>query len=491
LIPLRHQIVSGLGWQAAGAVGSQVVTLLAAIPLARMLSPAEFGLIAMSGVATGFLLLFAEFGLGYALVQAREVSPEALSTVFWIQASFGLLLALLATAAAPALAAFYDEPRLVPVAAVLAGELAIAGLAVTQTALARRRLDFATLARNEFVAAAGSSAAAVAMAAAGGGVWSLVVRSLLAAALRTLGLWHSSGWRPLPVLRLSSVRPLLRFSRYLLATENLNYWARNLDTLVLGRVSGVDALGLYNRAYRLFLMPSHMLARSMRSVLFPSFSQIADDPARVKGIFLRVVRAVALVSFPVHLGILACADVAVPALFGPTWTPMVPLARIFCVVGLVQSLAGLNGSLYLALGRTDIQLRYGIFLRANVIVGILAGVRWGALGVATCYCLASVLNFVPSSRAAGGLVGLRLGEVWGAVRGALVCALLMSVAVAWSGVAFASSLPGPLLLLTQISVGSAGYLGLLKVFRVGALDDLLSVLNSARSAGAELRGRAG
>jgi O-antigen/teichoic acid export membrane protein len=202
------------------------------------------------------------------------------------------------------------------------------------------------------------------------------------------------------------------------------------------------------------------------------------------------VRAVALVSFPLHLGLLACVDVAVPALFGAAWIPMVPLARVFCLVGLVQSLAGLNGSLYLALGRTDIQLRYGAFLRANVIVGILAGVHWGPLGVAICTGVASVLNFVPSARAAGGLVGLRLGEIWQAVRGALVCALLMSVAVAWSGTAFGSSLPGPLLLIGQVSIGAAGYLALLRVFRVGALEDLLTVLNGSRSRAAEARGRA-
>jgi O-antigen/teichoic acid export membrane protein len=467
------------------------VALVAAVPLARMLPPAEFGLIAMSAVATGFLLLIAEFGLGYALVQAREVRAEVLSTVFWVQAGLGVLLALVAALAAPALAAFYDEPRLVPVAVALAGELAISGLAVTQTALVRRRLDFATLARNEFVATAVSSAAAVAMASAGAGVWSLVARSLLAAALRTIGLWRASGWRPRLVFRPAALRPLLDFSRYLLATENLNYWARNLDTLVLGRIAGVDALGLYNRAYRLFLLPSRTLAKSIHSVLFPSFTQIADDPARVKAIFLRVVRAVALVSFPFHLGLLACADVAVPALFGPAWIAMVPLARVFCLVGLVQSLAGLNGSLYLALGRTDIQLRYGIFLRANVIVGILAGVHWGPLGVAIGYGLASALNFVPSARAAGGLVGLRLVEVWQAVRGALVCALLMSVGVAWSGLAFAASVPGPLLLMTQVSVGAVAYLGLLKAFRVGALDDLIAVLVSPRSVGGEVRGRAG
>lgn len=488
---LRQRMVAGLRWQAAGAVGSQIVTLAAAIPLARLLSPAEFGLVAMAGVATGFLLLFAEFGLGYALVQAREASPETLSSVFWLQAGLGAALALLGVAAAPAVAAFYREPRLVPVAAALAAELAITGLAATQISLARRRLAFATLVRSELVATAASSAVAVAMAAAGAGVWSLVARSLLAAALRAAALWRWSGWQPQPVLRLSAVRPLLRFSRDLLATENLNYWARNLDTLLLGRVVGVDALGLYNRAYRLFLLPSQTLAGTLRSVLFPSFSRIAHEPARVKAIFLRVVRGVALVAFPVHLGLLACVDVAVPALFGPSWTPMIPLARIFCAVGLVQSLAGLNGSLYLALGRTDLQLRYGILFRANLIVGIAAGLRWGPLGVAACYGLASLLNLVPNSRVAGGLVGLRMAEVWEAVRGPLACALLMSAAVMWSGVALAGRLPGGVLLLAQLGVGAASYLGLLRALRVGTLDELLAVVRSFRSAEAEARGTAG
>lgn len=479
---LRRTVLSGLGWQTGGALASQGIALGVGVLLARALSPAEFGLVAMVGVVSGFLGVYTQLGLGAAVVQMREAGEAHLSSAFWVNVAAGLAFSVALLAAAPLLAWFYGEPALTALASVLALEFAVSSLAVVQLALLRREMRFARLSLVDAGASLASGLLAVGLALSGWGVWSLVARSLAATVLRTAALWGLSDWRPRPIFRVEALRELMGFARPLLGTETLNYWTRNLDGLLLGRFAGAEALGLYNRAYRLLLVPLQSGTRVVGSVLFPALSRIRDERSRVRSIFVRSARGVALASFPVHLGLLATADLAIPSVFGPQWTPMVPIARIFAVTGLVQSLASLNRSLYLSQGRTDLLLRYGLLLRLNLILGIVVGLRWGAVGVAAGYTIASLANYYPNTRIAGGLVGLRVGDVLGAVAGVLGCAAA-AAALAWSaGRALAPAWGAPGALLAQLAVLGGSYLGLLSLFRVAAFSDVVRAIREQAGA---------
>jgi PST family polysaccharide transporter len=212
------------------------------------------------------------------------------------------------------------------------------------------------------------------------------------------------------------------------------------------------------------------------SVLFPSLSEIRGEPARTRSLFLRALDAVALVSFPLNLGLVAVMDLAVPVVLGAAWTPMVPLARIFCAVGLVQSLAVLNGSLYLSQGRTDLQLRWGLLFRSVAIAAIVVGLRWGVLGVACGYALATLATWYPNTRIATGLVGLHVRSIVRRLAPVLACAGGMAVAVWALGRALEPHAPPALRLAAQLAAGPLLYVGLLTLVRVRAAAEMLAAL---------------
>jgi PST family polysaccharide transporter len=475
---LRRQILDGVAWRSGGSLASQAGALVIGVLLARLLSPAEFGQVAMVTVVTGFVAVLAQLGVGAAVVQCSDLDRDDLSTLFWLSLGAGGLAAAGVAAVAPWLARFYGEPALVPLVLALSLEFAVVAPATVHRALLQRGLEFRSLAAAEVTSLGVGGVLAVALALGGAGVWSLVARALVASALRTAWLWRASRFRPRLRLRRSSLAKVRSFSAHLLGTQSLTYWTRNLDSLLVARFLGVDALGLYNRAYALLLRPLAHGSQVVGGVLFPSLSKIRGEPERVRAIFLRAIGAVALLSFPLNLGLVAVMDAAVPALLGPQWLAMVPLARLFCLIGLVQSLSSLNGSLYLSQGRTDLQLRYGTVFRLTGIAGIVAGLPWGVMGVASGYGLATALVYYPNTRIATGLVGLRFRCVSRQLLGVLACAAAMAAAVFGLGAALGPGCSDALRLTVQVPTGAALYLALLALFRVRAFTDTTATLRA-------------
>jgi PST family polysaccharide transporter len=477
---LRRAIVSGVGWQSAAALASQGIAVAFAVLLARLLEPADFGLVAMVSVVTGFAALLAQLGLGAALVQADSLDEERLASSFWLNLASGLALAAVVAAAAPLLAAFYGEPRLVPLTRVLALEFPLAALAAVPVALARRELRFRRIAAVETTAALAGGVVATLLALSGLGVWSLVVRALVGSGLRTLCFAVLARFVPRARFRFASVRELVPFGSAVFGSQTLRYWTRNLDSLLIGRFVGVEALGLYNAAYRLLLLPLSHGAEAVRRVLFPALAKIRGERERTRSIFLRAAGALALLAFPVQLGLLAVVDVAVPVVLGERWTPMVPVARVFCALGVVQSLGGLLGALYLSQGRADLQLRWGLLFRATSILGIVVGLRFGPLGVAVGYSLASLLNVTLNTRVAGALVDVTLRDVAGRLCPVLACAALMSAGVLAVGEALAGRIPAAAALGVRVAAGAALYAALVLATRPRAFREVAALLRELR-----------
>lgn len=487
---LRRRVISGVGWQSAGALASQGLAIAFAVLLARLLAPSDFGLVAMVTIVTGFAALLAQLGLGAALVQAESLDEDTLVSSFWMNLASGIGLAAVAAASAPLLAAFYDEPRLIPLTRVLALEFPLVALAAVPVALARRELRFRRIAFVEGAATLAGGCAATALALCGFGVWSLVVRSLVSSGLRTLAFAAVARFVPRLRFRWSSVRHLVPFGSAVFGSQSLRYWTRNLDSLLIGRFVGVEALGLYNAAYRLLLLPLNHGAETVRRVLFPSLAKIRGERERTRSIFLRTTGAVALLAFPVQLGLLAVLDLAVPLALGERWAPMVPVARVFCALGVVQSLGGLLGAVYLSQGRADLQFRWGLVFRVTSILGICVGLHWGPLGVAVGYSLASVVNVTLGTRVAGALIDLTLRDVAGRIAPVLACAALMCAAVLALGEALAGRLPAALVLAFEVGAGAALYGALVALTRPRAYRDvqaLVRELRAARAPQGELR----
>jgi O-antigen/teichoic acid export membrane protein len=427
----KEAAISGIGWNVVSRLGRVGLQFIIGVILSRLLSPADFGLVAMITVFTGFATIFMDLGFGSALIQKQDTRPEHYDSVFWLNMAAGLLLMGLFAAVAPLLAWLYDQPLLTPLTLFISTNFLITAFSSVQITLLQKQLHFSRLAYAELAALIISGVIAIAMALTGFGVWSLAVQTVLLSLLTVIFVWMKSGWRPSWRFSREAVRELIAFSSNLLGFNSLNYWLRNGDNFLVGRFLGTAELGIYSRAYSLMLLPLSIVSRTVGQVMFPAFSSIQSDPARVARIYLRMTRTIAFVTFPAMVGLWVVSPHFVPAIFGDQWLDMIPILRIFCLVGLLQSIGTLNGNLYLSQGRSDLQFRVGLVLGLAGLLAIVLGLRWGIEGVAMAYAIFSALAFYPSVKIAVSLVGLSFAEVVRNLGGVTVLSLLMG-AILWT-----------------------------------------------------------
>lgn len=473
---LKYKTLNGIGWSLVSQVGRQGLAFLIGVILARLLSPHEFGLVAMVTVITNFASIFAELGFSAALVQKKDVTREHLSSVFWLNLGAGLLLTLVFIAGAPLVSAFYSEPLLTPLTMLIATNFFISSLNIVQNTLRTKTLDFRTLSIVEISAVGISGAIAIGMAYAGLGVWSLAAQSVILSTVTAVLLWKLGDWRPSLTFSWEAVRGLLGFSLSLFGTKLLNYWDRNIDYLLIGRFLGTNPLGIYHRAYDVMLVPLGGVSRVLSRVMFPSFSVIQEDKRRVKGVFLGMTRTIALITFPMMLGLFATTEPFVLTIFGPKWGEMIPVLRLFSLMGMMQSIGTLNGNLYLSQGRADVQFRVGLVLKLIPILGIVVGLRWGVIGVAIGYSAASIVCSYPAFFFAGRLVGLTYWELWRNLSGILGCSLTMTALVWGVGLLLPADWPHWTILVVEVLFGTSVYILLIHLFRVRAYQDVQVLL---------------
>ena len=472
----REKTLRGLSWSVVSQIGTQILQFVFAIILARLLSPREFGLIGMVMIFTGFAGLFSDLGLGSALVQKQGITEKHKSSVFWLNIGIGALLTVAFVGGAPLLGEFYDEPLLVPITMVFGINFFISGLSSVHKTLYRKKIDFKSLAIVQIVGTALASAIGIWMAYTGFGVWSLVVKGLASSILSAILLWFLSPWRPRFTFDWEATKELMKFSLNLLGERSINYWVRRVDDLLIGKVLGSDALGLYTKAYGVMLLPTRQISGVVSSVMFPSLSTIQEDTEHVRRVFFRMTRTIALITFPMMLGLLAVSESFVIGVFGGQWSEMIPILQVFCVIGLLQSVGTLKGNLFLSQGRSDLMFRLGLFMKPILITGIVVGLQWGVNGVAYGYAGAVMIVTYPEWHYAGKLVGFTYSDLVYNLAGIFACAATMAGAVFALSLALPSEWPHWLQLITQVAAGAVFYLGLVHGFKLQAYRETIDLL---------------
>lgn len=384
----------GALWSWGGQILKHVGQIGIVMVLARWLTPADFGRVAMIGVVTGFLSLFGELGIGPALIQKRELQKAHLAAAFWGSLAAGLAVMLLLMVSAPAVGAIYADAGLVPLTVALAVNFPVVALATVPLQLLQRELHLDRLALVELLSLAGGGVLAVSLALSGAGAWSLVGQTLATSGTTVLAAWTLAPVR-VKDTRGSSVRAvcealgeLLRFGRPLVGSNVLTYITRNADTALIGRFLGAHALGYYALAYRLLLFPLQNISWALGRALFPALARVSD-PEHVRRGYRRVVEAIALAAFPMMIGMAIVAPELIRLLYGPQWEPAVFPARLFCVLGALQAIGTTIGPLCLSQGRPDVLFRWNLLFAPAVVGGIVLGVRWGLEGVALAYASVS------------------------------------------------------------------------------------------------------
>jgi O-antigen/teichoic acid export membrane protein len=456
---LKRRTLTGLKWSGVSQLVRQVSQVATTAVLARLLEPADFGLMGMATIVLGFVLLFQDMGTSAAIVQRKEVSDELLSTVFFANVAFGLAAAALLALAAPLVAAFFREPQLTAMVRVLSLNFVVASASLVHGATLHRRMAFDRLAGIEVGGALVGAAVGIGSALAGQGVWSLVHQSVAQAVWTTVVLWVGSGWHPRLAFSRRALRSVAGFGLDLTGYNLLNYWIRNADDLLIGRFVGAEPLGWYRLAYRLMLYPLENISAAIGKVMFPVYAQIQEDDARFRRFYLRSLEAIALVTTPMMLGVMVVSRPFVLTVFGPRWEPVAVLLMILAPVGMVQALGSTVGSIYLAKGETRLLFRWSLGAGAVVLLAFLIGLRWGVVGITASYAVASLLLFHPSLALPLRLIGLTVGDAWRRLWRTLLCGALMAGAVLGIERGLGDRLSPAATLLVLIAAGALVYVG--------------------------------
>ena len=473
---LRAKTLVGLAWTVMSQASQQLLSFAVSVALTRLLTPEDFGLVGKVMVFVGFARVLGDFGFGSALIQDKQADHLKTTSVFWLNLALGLTLTLVLWLGAEAVARFYRDDALAPLLRWLSAGVTITAMSSLHRALLRKRMDFRSLAVADNAAGVLAGAVGIGMALYGLGPHAIVCQSLTSSAVVAAVLWWRSSFRPSIGFSAAAVRSLWRFSSNMIGSAMLNYWVRNLDNLLIGKYLGSAALGIYQRAYGLMLLPVNQLTNVTGLVMFPAMSAVQLEHERVKRIYLRAVAGIALLSAPVMLGMLVTAEPFVLTLYGERWREVIPLLRVLSLVGLAQAVNATVGWIYQSQGRTDLQFRFVVAAAALTYVAFAVGLRWGMMGVAVAYAIRVYSTIYFAYWIPGRLIGMKVGEVGKAVAGPLACALSMSAAVyALDYFVLSDVVPAPRLALL-CAFGAALYLVQLRFFRVAAFQDQLALL---------------
>ena len=405
---LGDKVIKGASWTITSKIVAQLLSFCVTIVLVRLLSPEDYGLVALSGVFIKFIDIFRNMGFGEAIIQRKSINNDFLSTAFWITIAVGLCMVLLIYITSPIICNFYSEKGLRNILILSSLAFLISPLSEIHETILTKNLEFKKIAYLNLLYPLFFGASAILLALSDFGVWSLVLGNLIAQFLITPVIWSMAKWRPKFVFNMKRFKELLDFGSYILSFKFVNYLARNSDNLIIGKVLGAISLGYYSIAYNLMLKPLQHISWSISRIMLPTLSSIQEEKERVRTGYLKTVRSISLITFPIMTGLMVVAREFVLIFYGIKWEPAVIPLRILCIVGALQSIGTTVGTIFISQGRPDLQLRVGVFNTSIIVAAFFIGVKWGLTGVALAYGIVSIILFLPNQYWANRLIGLKL-----------------------------------------------------------------------------------
>ncbi|WP_422073719.1 lipopolysaccharide biosynthesis protein [Tranquillimonas rosea] len=373
-------------------VGCQIGSV---IILSRLLEASDFGLVAMIGPVIAFLSMFKEMGLLQAVIQKKSLTYGQLNALFWINIAVSLAMTVLLIATAPLVAAFYNEPELTWLLRVMSLNMFLSALGAQHFALLNRRMMFGRIAVNAGAVAISTLVVSLLWALVSPSAWALVAGTIAGSIVGTVTVWAWVPWRPDRPRMAAGTGDLVGFGAGVTGFKMANFFSRNLDNILIGRVWGGTALGYYDRAYKLLLFPLNRVAQPLSRVMVPVLSRMQDEPERYARAFFRVFGLMQLGILPGVAALTAMSDTAVPFLLGEKWADSAPIFAALGLAGLAQPLANPTGWLFISQGRTTEMAWWGLVSAAVTCFAFVVGVQFGVVELAIAYAIVSHLKLIP------------------------------------------------------------------------------------------------
>jgi PST family polysaccharide transporter len=388
---LKGQSVRG-GALIALSQGSQVLLgMIFTVLLARLLTPADFGLVAMVTAVTGLGQAFADLGLSEATIQCPEISPDQVSALFWINSAVGLGLMLITMGLAPVLARFYREPRLVVITLVLSSTFLIGGLRVQPDAILKRQMRFKTLALRDVTSFSLAILVAITMGFQGAGYWAIVAFPLTANSIQMAVSWLVVEWRPDWPRRITDVGPMVAFGGHVATSYLINNLSGGMPNILLGWYWGAGPVGLYSRAYNLLMRPVTQILIPAGGVAIPALSRIQGDPVRFARYYLRAMNLIMWVSAPILGFLFVAAKPVIILLLGNKWQDAAPVFQLLSISALALPLFQSTSWVLVSSGRANRFFRMTLITCVVTIATLSVSLPLGIKGVALWCSLVQVV----------------------------------------------------------------------------------------------------
>ncbi len=413
-------------WSFGDTVSGQLIQFIIGLILARILSPAEFGLVGMIIVFLAIAQSIVDSGFAQALIRKGDAGSRDYSTVFWFNLAAGLLLFVLLYFISPVISRFYDEPQLLALTRALSIILIINSFSLVQRAILARRLDFRRQALITVISAVISGALAIWMALNGYGVWALVWKSLTGSFIQALLLWWLSSWHPVILFSWESFRELFSFGSRLLVSGLIDTVYRNIYPLIIGKFFTAQDLGYFSRADQFTRLSSHNISQVVQRVSYPALSQVQDDQVRLKSGYRKVIITTMFITFPALLVMAAVAKPLIVVLIGEKWLPAVPYLQLLCLAGMLYPLHAINLNMLKVKGRSDLFLRLEIIKKLLAIPVVIAGIVGGIRVMIAGMIIHSVVCYFINSFYSGRMVCYPFKEQLADIFPAFLIALVVS-----------------------------------------------------------------
>lgn len=472
---MNNKVFSNFIWRFAERCGAQLVTFIVSIVLARILSPEDYGKIALITVFTVILQVFVDSGLGTALIQKKDADDLDFSSVFYFNLVICILLYLGMFIAAPLIAKFYNDISLTPVIRVISITILISGVkGIQQSYVSRnmlfKRFFYATIGGTIFSAFFGIS-----LAYLGCGIWALVAQQLSNTIIDTLILWITVKWRPKRMFSWTRLKGLLSFGWKLLASTLLDTVYTNIRSLVIGKMYSSSDLAFYNQGEKFPSVIVNNINASISSVLLPTLANEQDNCERVKNMTRRAIKTSTYIMAPLMMGLLFCAEPLTRLVLTEKWLPCVPFLQIFCITYMFYPIHTANLNAIQAMGRSDLFLKLEIAKKVVGIILLISTMWFGVMAMAYSLLISALTSMLINSWPNKELLNYSFKEQMLDIFPSIIIAFVMGLVVSIISLFDFSTV---LTLTIQIPLGAVIYIFESKLFHLDSFEYLLGILKS-------------
>lgn len=470
---LRSRAKRGFIWNTVERLVTNGMQFIITVILARLLSPDDYGVIAMPAIFLAFAQVLIDSGFANALIRKTDLNEKDLSTAFYFNILVGLACYIVLFLSSPLIATFFKTPILSKLLKVTALVIFINSLGIVQQALMTKRMDFKTQAVISVISTLVSGTIGIWMAYNGYGVWSLVFQQVSAASIRTVLLWILGHWHPIRVWSKESFHYLWSFGNKVVIIGFLDTIYNNIYSFVIGKLYNAKDLGNYTRAQQFADLPVNNIGGIIQRVTLPLLSEIQDDNNRLSYIYLSIIRMTSIIIIPLMFGLAAIANPLIMVLLGEEWLGCVLLFQILCIARIWTPFNGINGNLLQVKGRTDLQLKLEIAKKIMITIvlacTIMGGVVSLVIGFAICTFFAFIINTYYTKR----LIGISFFKQIQAIIPSLIISFVMALFIMLVNMIIKNIY---IELIVDITIGGLMYYVLSYLFEKDSLMELKSLV---------------